>query len=83
LTETWACLSYQFHHCLFGAGGCILVDLIGMRMASIASSISLAHVGDYGFRVHRLDLQGRNERVFGFDRDLIRLVPDPDPDCIA
>jgi hypothetical protein len=53
-----------------------------MRMASIAADVSLAHVSDSGFGVRHLDLERRNERVLGFDRHLIRLVSDPDPDRI-
>src|SRR5918994_7137000 len=60
----------------------ILVDLTGMRMASIAAGVSLAHVGDGGLRVHRLDLERGYERVLGFDRHLIRGVPDLDADRI-
>jgi hypothetical protein len=51
-------------------------------MASIATDVSLAHVGDGGFSVRRLDRERANERVLGFDRDLIRPVPDLDPDRI-
>jgi hypothetical protein len=53
-----------------------------MWMASIAARVSLTHVGDGGFGVRRLDPEGCNERVLGFYRDLMRLVPNPDPDCI-
>jgi hypothetical protein len=53
-----------------------------MRMASIAADVSLAHVSDSGFGVRYLDLERCNERVLGFDRHLIRLVSDPDPDRI-
>jgi hypothetical protein len=60
----------------------VLVDLAGMRMASIAAGVSLAHVCDRGFRVRRLDFERSNERVLGFDRHLIRLVPDLDADRI-
>jgi polyhydroxyalkanoate synthase subunit PhaC len=55
---------------------------VPMRMASIAAGVSLAHVCDRGFRVRRLDLERSNERVLGFDRHLIRLVPDLDADRI-
>ena len=60
----------------------VLADLAGMRMASIATGVSLAHVCDHGFRVRRLDFERSNERVLGFDRHLIRLVPDLDADRI-
>ena len=45
----------------------ILIDLGGMRMPSIAPRVSLAHVGDRSFGVHRLDLERRNQRVLGFN----------------
>jgi hypothetical protein len=51
-------------------------------MASIAAGVSLAHVGDRGFGVRRLDLKRRDERVLGFNRHLIRPVADLDPDRI-
>ena len=50
--------------------------------ALIAAGVLLAHVGDGGFGVRRLDLERSNERVLGFDRHLIRLVPDLDSDRI-
>src|SRR3954463_1958997 len=53
-----------------------------MGMASIAAGILLAHVDDSGFGVRDLDLERSNQRVFGFDRYLIRLVLDLDPDRI-
>jgi hypothetical protein len=65
-----------------GLPGRILTDLAEMRMASIAASVSLAYVGDRGFGMRRLDFERSNERVLGFDRDLIRLVPDLDADRI-
>jgi hypothetical protein len=60
----------------------ILIDLAGMRMASIAAGVSLAHVGDCGFGVRRLDLKRRDERVLGFNSHLICPVADLDPDRI-
>jgi hypothetical protein len=39
----------------------ILIDLAGMRVASIAAGVSLAHVGDRCFGVRRLDLERRDE----------------------
>jgi hypothetical protein len=57
----------------------VLVDLAGMRMASIAAGVSLANVCDHGLRVRRLYLERSNERVLGFDRHLIRPVADLDP----
>jgi len=49
-------------------------------MASIAADVLFTHVGDSGCGVRRLDLERSNERVLCFDRHLIGLVPDPDPD---
>jgi hypothetical protein len=62
--------------------GRILIDLAGMRVAPIAAGVSLAHIGDHGFGVRRLDLERSNERVLGFNRHLIRPVADLDPDRI-
>jgi hypothetical protein len=62
--------------------GRILIDLAGMRMASIAARVSLAHVGDRSFGVRRLDFERGDERVLGFNRHLIRPVAGLDPDRI-
>jgi hypothetical protein len=62
--------------------GRILIDLLGMRMTSIATGVSLAHLGDESFGVRRLDLERRKERVLGFNRHLIRSVADLNPDRI-
>ena len=51
-----------------------------MRMASIAAGVSLAHIGDRGFGVRRLDLKRRDERVLGFNRHDLDPVADLDPD---
>jgi hypothetical protein len=60
----------------------IRVNLAGMRMASIATGVSLAHVGDRDFGVCRLDLEGRDERVLCVNRHLTRLVRYLHPDSI-
>jgi hypothetical protein len=60
----------------------VLIDLAGMRMASIAAGVSLAHVGDRSFGVRCLDLERRDKRVLGLNRHLIRPVADLDPDRI-
>jgi hypothetical protein len=62
--------------------GLVLVDLVGVRVASIASGVLLAHVGDRSFRVCRLDLERSDQRVLGFDRHLIRLLAGLDPDRV-
>jgi hypothetical protein len=62
--------------------GLVLVDLVGVRVASITSGVLLAHVGDRGVRVCRLDLERSDQRVVGFDRHLIRLLAGLDPDRI-
>jgi hypothetical protein len=54
-----------------------------MRTASIATGVSLTHIGDCGFGVRSLDLEGRDESVLGFERCLVRLVSDPDADGIS
>jgi hypothetical protein len=53
-----------------------------MRMALVAAGVLLAHVGDGGVWMRRLDLERSNECIFGFDRNLIRPVADPDPDHV-
>src|SRR5215217_4645830 len=53
-----------------------------MRMASVAAGVLLAHVGDGGVGMRRLDLERGDERVLGLDRDLVRLVAGPDPDHV-
>jgi hypothetical protein len=62
--------------------GRILIGLAGMRMASIAACVSLAHVGDRSFGVRRLDRERRDERVLGLNRHQIQPVADLDPDRI-
>jgi hypothetical protein len=59
-----------------------LIDLLGMRMASIAAGVSFAHIGDHGFGVRRLGLELNNECVLGLNRHLIRPVADLDSDRI-
>src|SRR5918993_4497701 len=53
-----------------------------MRMAPIAAGVLLAHVGDGGLGVRRLDLERGDQRVLGLDRHLIRLAPDLDSNSI-
>jgi hypothetical protein len=53
-----------------------------MRMAPVAADVLLAHVRDHGLGMRHLDLERGDERVLGFHRHLICLVPDLDPDCV-
>jgi hypothetical protein len=53
-----------------------------MRVASVAAGVLLAHVGDGGVGMRRLDLERGGEGVLGLDRHLVRLAPDPDPDRV-
>src|SRR3954454_6417518 len=53
-----------------------------MRVASVAAGVLLAHVGDGGAGMRRLDLERGDERVLGLDRHLVRLVADLDPDRV-
>src|SRR4051812_45588173 len=59
-----------------------LADLVGMRVAPVAAGVLLAHVGDGGLGMRRLDLERGDEGVLGLDRHLVRLVHDPDPDRV-
>jgi hypothetical protein len=59
----------------------MLIELAGVRMASIATGVSLTDVSDDGLRVRRLDLERGNEPVLGLDRHLIRLILDFDADA--
>src|SRR3954453_2365312 len=65
-----------------GLTGRGLADLVGMRVASVAAGVLLAHVGDGGVGMRRLDLEPGDEGVLGLDRHLVRLAPDPDPDRV-
>src|SRR5690349_10167475 len=53
-----------------------------MRVAPVAAGVLLAHVGDGGLGMRRLDLERGGEGVLGLDRHLVRLAPDPDPDRV-
>ena len=59
-----------------------LADLVGMRVASVAAGVLLAHVGDGGLGIRRLDLERGDEGVLQLDHHLVRLVHDPDPDRV-
>ena len=61
----------------------VLDDPVYMWMTSITAGVLLAHIGDSGFRARGLDLERCDERVFSFNRHLIRLVSDLDPDRIS
>src|SRR3954447_6492454 len=51
-------------------------------MASVTAGVLLAHVGDGGVGVRRLDLERGDQGVLGLDRHLVRLVADLDPDRV-
>src|SRR3954453_3770581 len=59
-----------------------LAALFAMRVAAVSAGVLLAHVGDGGLGMRRLDLERGNEGVLGLDRHLVRLAPDPDPDHV-
>src|SRR4051812_12278424 len=53
-----------------------------MWMAAVATRILLAHVGDGGVRMGRLDLERCNQRILRLNGDLVRTVAVPGADHV-
>src|SRR5690606_30973016 len=49
-------------------------QLARVRVAPVAAGVLLAHVGDRGVRMRRLDLERGDQRVLGLDRLLVRFL---------